>query len=108
MAYCEKCGAYIPDGQSKCLACGFDGAEEERVVADDEFGTELYRHVNDRFGDVETHHDLGHFILHIADLITGIVIVFLKLQWSNLFDQPHDVFYFNHCLKTTKVIYPSP
>jgi len=24
MAYCEKCGAYIPDGQSKCLACNFD------------------------------------------------------------------------------------
>lgn len=33
MAYCEKCGAYIPDGQSKCLACGFDGAEEERRAA---------------------------------------------------------------------------
>lgn len=24
MAYCDKCGAYIPDGQTKCLACGFD------------------------------------------------------------------------------------
>ena len=24
MAYCKSCGAYIPDGQSKCLACGFD------------------------------------------------------------------------------------
>lgn len=24
MAYCEKCGAYIPDGQMKCLACGYD------------------------------------------------------------------------------------
>ena len=33
MAYCEKCGAYIPDGQSKCLACGFDGVEEERRAA---------------------------------------------------------------------------
>lgn len=33
MAYCDKCGAYIPDGQSKCLACGFDGAEEERRAA---------------------------------------------------------------------------
>ena len=28
MAYCDKCGAYIPDGQSKCLACGYDEAEE--------------------------------------------------------------------------------
>ena len=24
MAYCDKCGAYIPDGQSRCLACGYD------------------------------------------------------------------------------------
>lgn len=24
MAYCNKCGAYIPDGQTECLACGFD------------------------------------------------------------------------------------
>lgn len=24
MAYCNKCGAYIPDGLTKCLACGFD------------------------------------------------------------------------------------
>lgn len=31
MAYCNKCGAYIPDGQSKCLACGFD--EEEEAAA---------------------------------------------------------------------------
>lgn len=28
MAYCDKCGAYIPDGQSKCLACGYDEAAE--------------------------------------------------------------------------------
>ena len=24
MAYCKKCGAYIPDGLSACLACGYD------------------------------------------------------------------------------------
>ena len=24
MAYCKKCGAYIPDGQTACLACGYD------------------------------------------------------------------------------------
>ena len=24
MAYCNKCGAYIPDGLSACLACGYD------------------------------------------------------------------------------------
>ena len=27
MAYCNECGAYIPDGQTRCLACGFDAAE---------------------------------------------------------------------------------
>ena len=27
MAYCNECGAYIPDGRSKCLACGYDAAE---------------------------------------------------------------------------------
>lgn len=28
MAYCEKCGAYIPDGQTNCLACGYDKEAE--------------------------------------------------------------------------------
>ena len=28
MAYCKKCGAYIPDGQTRCLACGYDEAGE--------------------------------------------------------------------------------
>ena len=31
MAFCDKCGAYIPDGQTACLACGFDEAEKERI-----------------------------------------------------------------------------
>ena len=30
MAYCLKCGAYIPDGQSGCLACGYDPEEEKK------------------------------------------------------------------------------
>ena len=30
MAYCNECGAYIPDGRTKCLACGYDAAEAER------------------------------------------------------------------------------
>ena len=30
MSYCKKCGAYIPDGQEICLACGFDEAGEKR------------------------------------------------------------------------------
>lgn len=30
MAYCDKCGAYIPDGQLKCLACGYDPTAVQR------------------------------------------------------------------------------
>ena len=30
MAYCKSCGAYIPDGQDICLACGYDPAEEKK------------------------------------------------------------------------------
>lgn len=33
MAYCDKCGAYLPDGQEKCLACGYDPAEEQKNSA---------------------------------------------------------------------------
>ena len=33
MAYCKSCGAYIPDGQTACLACGFDPAAEEKAAA---------------------------------------------------------------------------
>ncbi len=29
MAYCKSCGAYIPDGLTACLACGFDEAAEQ-------------------------------------------------------------------------------
>lgn len=29
MAYCKRCGAYIPDGLSACLACGYDEAAEQ-------------------------------------------------------------------------------
>ena len=29
MAYCKSCGAYIPDGHTKCLACGLDQNQEE-------------------------------------------------------------------------------
>ena len=31
MAYCKSCGAYIPDGQTVCLACGYDPAAEEKA-----------------------------------------------------------------------------
>jgi len=33
MAYCKNCGAYIPDGHTKCLACGVDEAEQQAAAA---------------------------------------------------------------------------
>ena len=34
MGYCTSCGAYIPDGQTMCLACGFDeNAKKEEKTA---------------------------------------------------------------------------
>ena len=33
MAYCKSCGAYIPDEQSVCLACGFDESAEKQESA---------------------------------------------------------------------------
>lgn len=33
MSYCKSCGAYIPDGQTKCLACGYDEIEEQEKAA---------------------------------------------------------------------------
>lgn len=33
MAYCDKCGAYIPDGQKACLACGYDEEAEKARAA---------------------------------------------------------------------------
>ena len=33
MSYCKSCGAYIPDGQTKCLACGYDDAAEQQAAA---------------------------------------------------------------------------
>ena len=56
MAYCKKCGAYIPDGIGACLACGFDenagkaaaAAEAERKVSrktqNDDMSQILERH----------------------------------------------------------------
>lgn len=29
MAYCKNCGAYVPDGHTKCLACGLDQNEKK-------------------------------------------------------------------------------
>ena len=32
MAYCLRCGAYIPDGQTACLACGYDPDAERKAA----------------------------------------------------------------------------
>ncbi len=31
MAYCKSCGAYIPDDQTVCLACGYDGNAKQET-----------------------------------------------------------------------------
>ena len=31
MAYCKSCGAYIPDGQTACLACGYNDSEKKKT-----------------------------------------------------------------------------
>ena len=36
MAYCDKCGAYIPDGIVECYACGYDPEAEAREIAEAE------------------------------------------------------------------------
>ena len=36
MAYCDKCGAYIPKGQTVCLACGNDTQAESAQAAQSE------------------------------------------------------------------------
>lgn len=34
MAYCKSCGAYIPDGLTACLACGYDEAAQQQKSAE--------------------------------------------------------------------------
>ena len=33
MAYCTNCGAYIPDGETKCVACGMDSASAKSAAS---------------------------------------------------------------------------
>ena len=33
MPYCSNCGAYIPDGQTVCLSCGFEPESEKKAEA---------------------------------------------------------------------------
>lgn len=42
MSYCKKCGAYIPDGQDVCLACGFDEAAEKKKQKSEAAGSSAY------------------------------------------------------------------
>lgn len=45
MAYCKQCGAYIPDGLTACLACGYDEnlAAKEQAAAERKSASELMR-----------------------------------------------------------------
>ena len=36
MAFCKKCGAYIPIDETACPACGYDPEEEARKAAEAE------------------------------------------------------------------------
>ncbi len=38
MSYCKSCGAYIPDGSTTCLACGYDETAERRKETKSEKG----------------------------------------------------------------------
>ena len=33
MPYCAHCGAYIPDGQTTCLSCGYEPESEKKAEA---------------------------------------------------------------------------
>lgn len=44
MAYCNECGAYIPDGHSKCLACGYDAAEAAKKAAEQAKQAQAYEY----------------------------------------------------------------
>lgn len=36
MSYCRQCGAYIPDGETRCFACGFDENSSGTATAREE------------------------------------------------------------------------
>lgn len=38
MSYCSNCGAYIPVGEIKCLACGYMDSTALGIVADKNIG----------------------------------------------------------------------
>ncbi len=47
MAYCKQCGAYIPDGQEVCLACGFDENAAKKKEEKKSSGGSAYSFQND-------------------------------------------------------------
>lgn len=55
MAYCKNCGAYIPDGQSKCLACGYD---ENPEPVNSGSSAAAAQDINGAFNYRDTHDDL--------------------------------------------------
>ena len=55
MPYCKSCGAYIPDGLSACLACGYD-EDVQKSAAFEDSGTAAREAANDDLREVMDRH----------------------------------------------------
>lgn len=56
MAYCKKCGAYIPDGIGACLACGFDENAGKAAAAVETEKKAAQKARNDELNEVMERH----------------------------------------------------
>ena len=48
MAYCKSCGAYIPEDQTVCLACGYDGSAQQQTTSYQSSGAAAAQNAPDR------------------------------------------------------------
>ena len=48
MAYCKSCGAYIPDGLTACLACGYDEFAEKQKASSQSSGAAAAKKTTER------------------------------------------------------------
>ncbi len=51
MAYCDRCGAYIPDGWTTCPACGYDMEQEDKQ--NQQAATQTHRQEQEKFAREE-------------------------------------------------------
>ena len=56
MAYCKSCGAYIPDDQTVCLACGYDENAKQETKTYQSSGAAAAQKTSDR----NTHKESGN------------------------------------------------